>query len=415
MSTQQLQEKATSVVDVPASLPQALYGLVEQAVEESATDIHIDAWGTEASLRFRVDGTVHQKDTLTYDQSRKLINQIKVAAGLELPAAYRPQEGHFRWLRDDMYRDVRVTVVSTAPRHEAAHLRLLTPPEHWRDVRNLGLSDRDFELVERTFQNAHGLVLISGPTGSGKTTTLYSLTGLTDLRQQIAVSIENPTEYDLPYVRQLEVNEKHGFTMEEGLQTILRLDPDIVLVGEVRDAGSARITARAALAGRLVLASIHARDPAIAVEAMHYLSVPYYVLGGALRLVIAQDLIRTLCPECRRPRSPNAHERLLFEQAELVPPDSVFDAVGCPECHGYGYRGRTGVFQVVAIDDAMGNWLVEGPHQQAIRERMFAVGSRSLNIDALRKAAAGTTSMNEVLRFYGQVQDRPLVIRTDAK
>lgn len=409
-------EVETNVVSQGAceSLPQALNGLVDQAVKESATDIHIDAWGNQAALRFRVDGTIHERETLTYDQARKLVNQIKVAAGLDLPMMYEPLEGHFRWCSEQEYRDIRVTIVSTAPRHEAAHLRLLTPPEGWRDVRNLGLGGQELMLVERTLKTARGLVLISGPTGSGKTTTLYSLTGLTDLRSQIAASIEDPTEYDLPYVRQLEVKEKRGFTMEEGLQTILRLDPDIILVGEIRDAGSAKIAARAALSGRLVLATVHARDAAAAVEAMHYLSVPYYVLGGALRLVVAQDLIRKLCPKCARQRPLAATERPLFEQVGLTPPDSVFDAVGCPECFDYGYRGRTGVFQVAMIDDELGAWLSAGRRQQEIRERMFATGSRPLNADALEKAAKGVTSMDEVLRFYGQGIDRPLVLHTEA-
>lgn len=396
------------------SLPQALNGLVDQAVKESATDIHIDAWGNQAALRFRVDGTIHERETLTYDQARKLVNQIKVAAGLDLPMMYEPLEGHFRWCSEQEYRDIRVTIVSTAPRHEAAHLRLLTPPEGWRDVRNLGLGGQELMLVERTLKTARGLVLISGPTGSGKTTTLYSLTGLTDLRSQIAASIEDPTEYDLPYVRQLEVKEKRGFTMEEGLQTILRLDPDIILVGEIRDAGSAKIATRAALSGRLVLATVHARDAAAAVEAMHYLSVPYYVLGGALRLVVAQDLIRKLCPECARQRPLAAAECPLFEQVGLTPPESVFDAVGCPKCFDYGYRGRTGVFQVAMIDDELGAWLSAGRRQQEIRERILATGSRPLTADALEKVARGVTSMDEVLRFYGQDIDRPLVLHWEA-
>jgi len=395
-------------------LPEALHGLVAEAVEESATDIHIDAWGHEAAVRFRVDGTIHEREPLTYDQARKLINQIKVAAGADLPTAHRPFEGHFRWSTGEVHRDLRVTVVWTAPRHEAAHLRLLTPPEQWRNVRNLGLGSRDLAAVERTLQTARGLVLISGPTGSGKTTTLYSLTGLTDLRGRIAASIEDPTEYDLPYVRQLEVKEKHGFTMEEGLRTILRLDPDVVLVGEVRDAGSARIATRAALAGRLVLATVHARDAAAAIETMHYLSVPYYVLGGALRLVIAQDLIRKVCLRCARRRPPAPHERSLFEQAGLTPPDVVADSEGCPECFCYGYRGRTGVFQVATVDDELGNWLAAGRRQQDVRERLLASGSRPLVADAMEKSAAGITTVREVLRFYGQSIDRPLAVYPEA-
>jgi type II secretory ATPase GspE/PulE/Tfp pilus assembly ATPase PilB-like protein len=227
----------------------------------------------------------------------------------------------------------------------------------------------------------------------------------------VAASIEDPAEFDLPYVRQLEVNEKRGLTMEEGLRTLLRVDPDILLVGEVRDGASATIAARAALAGRLVLATIHARDAATAIEAMHFLSVPYYVLGGALRLVIAQDLIRKVCPHCRRSRALKSQERELFQRAEVAPPDVVFDAAGCPRCFDHGYRGRTGVFQVATIDDELGSWLAHGRHQRQIRERLESAGSLSVTVDALNKASQGITTMAEVLRFYGAKIDRPVVLR----
>jgi type II secretory ATPase GspE/PulE/Tfp pilus assembly ATPase PilB-like protein len=202
---------------------------------------------------------------------------------MDLATVSAPQEGHFRWYSQDCCRDIRSTVVATAPRHEAAHLRLLTPPEEWLDIKNLGLGRREMETIERILGKPHGLILIAGPTGAGKTTTLYSLTGLTDLRGQIAALIEDPAEFDLPYVRQLEIKEHRGFTTEEGLKTILRIDADIILVGEIRDSASAKIAARAALAGRLVMATIHARDAATAIQAMRYLSVPDYVLGSALR------------------------------------------------------------------------------------------------------------------------------------
>lgn len=397
------------------ALPSAIKRLVDEAVEELATDIHIDAWGHEASLRFRIDGAVHPREPISYEQSRKLINQIKVAAGLDMPTSPHPLEGHIRWSSNGKRCDLRATVVSTAPRHEAAHLRLLSLPEQWLDVRNLGLSGEDLQVVERTLQTARGLVLISGPTGSGKTTTLYSLTGLTDLRGCIAASIEDPTEYDLPYVRQLEVNEKQGFTMEEGMQTILRLDPDVILVGEIRDAASAKIAARAALAGRLVLATLHARDAAAAIEAMHYLSVPYYVLGGALRLVISQDLIRKLCPACARHRTLADHEKRFFEQTDVTPPETVAEPTGCEECFNRAYRGRTGVFQVASFNDELGNWLAAGRRQQEIRDQMVAHGARPLVADALEKAAATVTSMQEVLRFYGQDIDRPVMPHPDSK
>jgi type II secretory ATPase GspE/PulE/Tfp pilus assembly ATPase PilB-like protein len=399
--------------ELPEVLPDPLFGLLSDAVRESASDVHVDAWGNQAAVRFRVDGTVCPRERVSYNNARRLINQIKVAADLSLAGQWLPQEGHFRWVDGDRDRSIRATVLSTSPNHEAAHLRLLTPPEQWRDARNLGLESDDFQHVEQAFRAAHGLVLITGPTGSGKTTTLYSLTGLTDLRGQVVTSIEDPVEFDLPYVRQLEVDEERGLTMEEGLRTLLRVDPDIVLIGEIRDTASATIAARAALAGRLVMATVHGRDPATAIAAMHYMSVPHYVLGGSLRLIIAQNLIRKVCPACFRCRAVEPHERRLFEQADVAAPDEVFDAVGCSECFGHGYRGRTGVFQVVNIDDEFGGWLAQGRCPEEIRERLAVIGSRSIVADALGKAAAGLTTMSEVLRFYGQKVDRPLVLHPE--
>lgn len=373
-----------------------LADLIERAVSEAATDVHVDMWGQQAVLRFRVDGAIHNQGAISYDEARRLINQIKVAANMDLGATLTRQESHFRWHSQNRCRDIRVTVVATAPRHEAAHLRLLTLPEEWEDVRNLGLDDRQFRLIENVLRRPRGLVLIAGPTGSGKTTTLYSLTELTDLRDQIAASIEDPAEFDLPYVRQLEINERRGFTMQEGLRTILRIDPDIVLVGEIRDAVSATIAARAALAGRLVMATIHARDAATAIRAMRYLSVPDYVLGCALRLVIAQELVRKLCPHCAQKRPVADYERRLFDSVQITTPETVYDPTGCEHCFHHGYRGRTGVFQVVAIDETMGHWLAAGQPVQALRDRIATLGSRSLLSQGLEKATKGITSVQEL-------------------
>jgi len=389
-------------------VPEPLAGVIARAVNEMATDVHIDAWGEQAALRFRVDGMIHPSELISYDESRRLINQVKVSARMDLATVLAPQEGHFRWYSLDRCRDIRATVVATAPMHEAAHLRLLTPPEEWLDIKNLGLGSREIDTVESTLRKPHGLVLIAGPTGAGKTTTLYSLTGLTDLREKIAASIEDPAEFDLPYVRQLEIKEHRGFTMEEGLKTILRIDADIVLVGEIRDSASAKIAARAALAGRLVLATIHARDITMAIETMRYLSVPDHVLGAALRLVIAQDLVRKLCPNCARPRPLAPHEREMFQAANVMVPENVHDPVGCDRCFHHGYRGRTGVFQVAAIDAELGRWLAAGQPDQSLRERLVAPGGPLVR-DALKKAAAGVTSMQEVVILDDKRLDRSAV------
>jgi len=383
------------------SLDGPLFNLITDAVCESASDIHVDTWGSQAAVRFRIDGTVYQRKSLIYEEARRLVNQIKLAAEMHLTETSLPQEGHFRWNNGTQYCDIRATVLSTSPAHEAAHLRLLAPPEQWHNIKNLGLDDDAYRQVEQVLNASRGLVFITGPTGSGKTTTLYSLTGITDLQGQVAVSIEDPAEFDLPYVRQLEVDEEHGLTMEKGLRSLLRVDPDILLVGEIRDAASATIAARAALAGRLVMATIHSRDLAGAITAMHYLSVPYYVLGGSLRLVITQDLIRKVCPDCGRCRSLQSHERQLFEQENVPVPDKVYDAVGCKKCFGHGYRGRTGVIQVACVDDEFGGWLAHGRGSEEIQKRLLEIGTQPIFASALQKAASGITSMSEVLRFYG--------------
>jgi len=391
-----------------ASLPQPLFGIISEAVEQRATDIHLDPTDDTATLRFRVDGAVHLRQIMPYDMFRRIINQLKVAAELDIDGSFVPLEGQFRWQQAGDIRDIRVTIIPTSPRRQAAHLRLLIRPENGFTTDRLGLNERELFNVHNAMRNRHGLILVAGPTGSGKTTTLYALTSLEDLKQRVAVSIEDPVEFDLPGVRQLEVDETHGITMEQGLRTLLRVDPDVLVVGEIRDKTSACIVARAALTGRLALASVHGRDAAGAIEALHYLSVPYYILGGALRLVIAQNLVRRLCHDCAIERPIKSYEAAFFQHLQLTPPPSVHDANGCQACNHYGYLGRVGVFEVAMIDEDTGLWLTEGPRQQEIRQRFLDNGVRSLAADTLEKVSLGLTSMQEVLRLFGQSFDQPL-------
>jgi type II secretory ATPase GspE/PulE/Tfp pilus assembly ATPase PilB-like protein len=384
-----------------------LSAVVQAAVGEGATDIHVDTWGNEATVRFRVDGMLHEKYKLPIADARRLINQLRVSAELDVEATVKPVEGQFRWSNGEATRDIRVTVLPTAPRNEAAHLRLLTTREDLRDAEHLGLSAEERRAIEAVLNETHGLALIAGPTGSGKTTTLYALTGLEDLVHRVAVSIEDPAEYDLPNVRQMDVNPRRGITMQEGLRILLRVDPDVLIVGEIRDPHSAAAAAQAALTGRQVLATIHARDAAAAIHAMHYFSVPYYILGGALRLVIAQNLVRRLCRACAEPRSISAAEARLFEKASVAPPDEIFDPRGCASCSGYGYRGRTGVFEIALLDDDFGLWLADGRAQHEIRRRLDEMGVKSVTTRALEKVATGETSLREVTRlFWSALGDR---------
>lgn len=385
-----------------SDLPQPLRGILVDAIDQGATDIHIDTWGNHATVRYRIDGAPRELEPLDLDSARRLINQVKVTAGMDIEVTRRPLEGQFRFQQGKDVRDIRVTIIPEAPRNEAAHLRLLTRPEDWRHMEHLGMRPEQLAGVRQVMKWPHGLVLIAGPTGSGKTTTLYALAELEDLRRLIAASIEDPIEFDLPYVRQLEVDDKRGITMKEGLRTLLRMDADVLMVGEIRDAESAIVAAQAALAGRLVLATIHARDAAAAISAMRHLGVPPYVLASSLRMVIAQTLVRKLCDTCAEGRPTRDAERKLLEQAQLPVPEMLRVGKGCPRCGQTGFKGRTGVFQIAVFDESHGGWLADGPPEHEIREKLIREGAQPLCSEVLQRAAEGAISLNEAARVAGR-------------
>lgn len=389
-----------------SDVPDMLGTVITAAVKELASDIHIDPHGEKIRIRIRVDGVIHDHDVLSWEQGRRLINQIKSTAKLDIDAAYNTKEGHFRWGGDrengkTKIRDIRVTLMPTSPRGESVHLRMLTRPEEWMSIDQLGLTEAHHRQIHELVTNPRGLVLVAGPTGAGKTTTLYAIAGLEGLDDLITVSIEDPVEYDLESVRQVQVDDHHGLTMTQGLKSLLRMDADAILIGEIRDEASAQIAAHAGLAGRLVLSTIHARDAATAIEGMHFLGVPDYVLGSSLRMVISQNLVRTLCGTCCREVPPDNNVRALYEHYDMKVPPIVCQAVGCDACRERGYRHRTGVFEVVPVDDELGQWLIDGPRRHAIRQHLMDQGMEPLAVDALRKVARGSVSMDEVRRLIG--------------
>jgi general secretion pathway protein E len=217
----------------------------------------------------------------------------------------------------------------------------------------------------------------------------------------VAVSIEDPIEFDLPYVRQLEVDEKRGITMKEGLRVLLRMDADVLMIGEIRDSDSAIVAARAALAGRLVLGTMHAHDAAAAVTAMRYLGVPAYVLASSLRMALSLKLVRKLCDQCATDRPLSAVERSWFEREDLTIPERVRCEKGCSHCGQSGFHGRTGVFQVGVFDQSHSDWLAGDPPEHEIRERLSGQGTQSLHVEVLRRVADGTTSFREAARVVG--------------
>lgn len=380
---------------------QPLFGLLETAINHSATDVHIDPVGDQYLVRFRINGVINTHEKMPPEEAKRLLIQIRVRANLDITRSFTPREGQCKWLVEDQVKDIRVT---TVPRNgdTSIHLRILSPPENLTNIEMLGLRDKDLEIVRRSLAHPQGLIIVGGPTGAGKTTTIYSLANTYDLESIVGVSIEDPIEFNIPYLRQVEVDSRHDFHMPDGLRALLRMDPDLLLVPEIRDERSALTTVRAAVSANFVLSTIHSKDAASAVEAFAFLSVPYNILGGALRVIIAQNLVRTLCPACRVSRRPSGEDRALFEQWEIPVPDAIFDANpgGCDRCDRYGFSGRTGIFEVVDVDQDIGNAIVEGSAQAELRRLFRQKGYGSIFKSGLDKVVEGTTSMPELLDLY---------------
>jgi len=379
------------------SFSDTLNTFIWNAIIERATDVHLHCVDDGVRVLYRVDGIVHPKLLFAPVPGQKLLNQLKSAAGLNAVRSFAPLEGQMTWLDEGMKRDIRVTLTPIGER-ESAHLRILSLPTDEWNMSNLGFSVQDQERVSGTIHSQSGLVLITGGTGSGKTTTMYSLASLMDLSTTTTYSIEDPVEFKLPYAQQIEVDERHGLTMHEGLRTILRMDPDLIMIGEIRDQDSAIVAARAALSGKLVLATIHAQDAPGAVDSLHYLGVPYHIIGSSLRLVIAQNLLRRVCTCCAEAHEPDQQERELFSRFGMAAPDHLQQATGCVECNSYGYQGRTGIFQVMAIDSELRALVSAGTHHHELSQCLAQQGIQSLAYDGLNKAAAGVTSIDEFLR-----------------
>ena len=380
--------------------PDPLNAFVWNAIIDRATDVHLHCVEKGVRVLHRVDGTIHPKVLLSPTEGKRLLNQLKSAACLNVTRSFAPLEGQINWVDEDQTWEIRVTL--TPVRHrESAHLRLLSVPRGQWDISNLGFLRRDQEKVVNAVDSLSGLILVTGPTGSGKTTTMYSLASLMDLRTTTAFSIEDPVEFRLPYAQQIDVDERHGLTMHEGLRTILRMDPDLILIGEIRDRDSAIVAARAALSGRLVLATIHAHDTVGAVDALHYLGVPHHIIGSSVRLIIAQNLMRQLCGECAQPRELDETERELFSKYGHEMPESLLHPGSCAECNWYGYKGRTGTFEVATIDDEVGTLISAGARRQELAECLHNKGMRPMIHDGLEKVAKGVTAMEELFRIAG--------------
>lgn len=394
---------ARDLLEEPEDAPviQLVNQLVRRAVRAGASDIHIEPHEGGLRTRIRIDGTLQVAFDRRDVPARRVASRLKVMAGLDIAETRLPQDGRIALKVAGKAVDVRM---STLPGNygERVVLRLLDRSGGLLPLDRLGLDRDQIAALERLAAQPNGIILATGPTGSGKTTTLYSLLRLADRTERNIVTVEDPIEYDLPGISQVQINSEIGMTFAKGLRAVLRQDPDVLLVGEIRDGETAKVAAEAALTGHLVFSSLHTNSALGAIVRLRELGVEGYLISATVRGVIAQRLLRRLCRSCRERVAPTLADARAFEAAGLPLPLALQAARGCPDCEGTGYAGRIGVFEIVGVGDALRQAIEAGWTEQRMREAGFAP-AQGLMRAALARVAAGETAMDELRRVVGDL------------
>lgn len=365
------------------------------AVHARATDIHLDPHGGRYRLRFRIDGVMVDVADLEHADGLQLVNQFRVLARLDPVTAMIPDAGHFSYLLDEAALDLRVTVAPCIGGDKLA-IRILAPARVLQNVRDLGLSGQQVELLDHWLDTVGGMLLISGPTGSGKTTTLYSLLHQLKMTDRHIVTLEDPVEYEIPGINQMRVDVERGLGFAAGARAMLRLDPDYQVIGELIEANSARAAMNAASGGKATLSTLHSRDAADVISVLRNYGLDDFELAANLQLVVAQRLVRRLCVHCRRQDAPGKADVRWLKSLDLPVPDAAWTAAGCERCNDLGYYGRIGIFEVWRPDDEDYAKILDHRSAHEIRAGLAERGHRFLLEDGLAKAEEGLVSYSEL-------------------
>ena len=402
------EEKITNFQDLNreiqhTSVSDLLVLMLASAVKARSSDIHIEAEEEEVKIRFRIDGILIDAATLDKNYWTKVVTRIKLVSGLKINVSDKPQDGNFTILLPGDRIDVRVSCLPTAY-GESVVMRVLKSSAQKTTLEELGFSHEDFEAIKKQIERPNGLVITTGPTGSGKSTTLYGiLTYLNDPQTKI-ITVEDPIEYRLKGINQSQVDPGSNYTFASGLRSILRQDPDVILVGEIRDAETAEIAVQASLTGHLVLSTLHTNDSFGAIPRFFSLGVKPYLLAPALNVVVGQRLVRKICPFCKTKveLTPEVLVRVKeklgkrFPQAEVI----FYKGSGCPKCQGLGYHGRIGIYEILQITEEIHKLISTGADvsEYQIKESALKQGMVTMVEDGLMKATQGITTVEEVFR-----------------
>jgi len=386
-----------------ASIIKFVNQILHEAFKDRATDIHIEPYEDELKIRYRIDGILY--DTKVPPNIKNfqsaIISRIKIMANLDIAERRLPQDGRIKIKIEEDHIDLRVSIVPT-PFGEAVVIRLLSG-DIFYGLENLGLLKRDLNVFEKLIKLPHGIIFVTGPTGSGKTTTLYAaLSNINDKEKKI-LTIEDPIEYQLKGVTQIQVFPKIGLTFANGLKTMLRHDPDIMMVGEVRDYETAEITIRVALTGHLVFSTLHTNDAAGGVTRLIDMGVEPFLVASSVNAFIAQRLVRVICSKCKIEVKPN--DEMLNElgiskkEAKKV---KIYEGKGCEECKQTGYKGRTAIYEILVVTEPIREIILKRSSSDQIKKKAVSLGMRTLRQDGWEKVARGITSASEVIRVTQQ-------------
>jgi len=392
-------DSRTMVIDTQTEAPvaQALTLIIDEAVKARASDIHLHPGEDKLAVRYRIDGTLHEMFSLPITTLTQLISRIKIMAGMNIAEHHRPQDGQFSVNTKGRLIDIRVAIIATVY-GEMAVMRLLDKSRASLHLKELGFLPESLAKYENMLKVPYGVILVSGPTGAGKTTTLYASLNSLDQSERNIITVEDPVEYRFSKINQIQVNQRAGITFASGLRSILRLDPDVILIGEIRDAETAGIAIQSALTGHLVLSSIHANDAVGVVSRLLDLGVEPFLVSSALIGVVAQRMVRRVCPSCGRLIKASSDDSQAYTRETGIIKEEFVQGAGCKSCANSGYHGRTGIFEILVTSDEIKSMLSRGATSTEIRSQAIKEGMVTLMKDGMNKVSLDITTPAEVMR-----------------
>jgi type IV pilus assembly protein PilB len=395
----EITELGEGSVDTPVI--KLVNSIIAQAVEQRASDIHLEPEGKEMRVRLRVDGVLAESTRIPARMVNGVVSRIKIMADIDISERRLPQDGRVGLKIEGRSIDLRVATLPSV-HGESVVLRLLDKEGVVLELPSLGMRDEDRERLEKGLHRTNGAVLVTGPTGSGKSTTLYAAVQLLNTPDKNVITIEDPVEYQLEGMTQVQVNTKAGLTFATGLRSTLRSDPDVILVGEIRDQETAKISIEAAMTGHLVLSTLHTNDAASTISRLIEMGVEPFLVASSVEVVVAQRLCRVLCNACKRPVAVTGE--VLAEHGFLAADDmDAFEPVGCTRCSGTGYKGRVGLYEVLKVSEGIRSLALRRATPGEIAMFASAEGMTTLREDGLEKVQLGITSVDEVIRVTGTV------------